>query len=234
MELDADGKRRVRKTAVVKGSVWETRMRVDQVKGGIKVFGLDEDDVSAVPLRIEPQDNKEQEKNTTPVKAGRARKTWNAESFVAPIQILNGKPEEIERIPVQAMKPKRDGNHQKVILSRSSDVGQFKFGTRVSIGHDDDDSDGDNDEFFDIKEMNKPKLKPLVAEEKKTNRKATPSIKIQQQSPLKLHTTDRQAKSTKKIPCKNVPSLVLFFTLLDGLGSCSYSCSVLVYVPDYA
>ncbi|KAF8035645.1 hypothetical protein BT93_C1620 [Corymbia citriodora subsp. variegata] len=71
------GRRRVgAKVGVVAGSVWESRMRSDEVKGGIKVFNGD--DKTEEPA--ENNGNAGRTKRGGSVSAGGKRKTWKPES----------------------------------------------------------------------------------------------------------------------------------------------------------
>ncbi|OMO90912.1 hypothetical protein COLO4_18794 [Corchorus olitorius] len=79
------------KTSVVAGSVWETRMKNDEVKGGIKVFNGDDDS------NVEENGDKRLslKKGQTVVGVSGKRKTWKSESFDGnPIQIAKGKTED--------------------------------------------------------------------------------------------------------------------------------------------
>ncbi|GMN56974.1 hypothetical protein TIFTF001_026084 [Ficus carica] len=121
------GKRRV--GGVRTGSVWESRMKLDEVRGGIKVFNGEE--------TTEEKQNQLSEKNNVGTKVKRnqfgtpsgKRKTWKSESFEGfeknPIQIARGKTEEkrnsdapqqtrkvarseIERSPVGIRRPRSE------------------------------------------------------------------------------------------------------------------------------
>ncbi|XP_043806597.1 reticulon-like protein B21 isoform X2 [Manihot esculenta] len=83
--MDVSRRRAGVKTSVVAGSVWESRMKLDEVKGGIKVFNGDGNNEETV------------DSSRKLVKRGQSgtakRKTWKSESFDGPIQIAKGKTE---------------------------------------------------------------------------------------------------------------------------------------------
>ncbi|KAG8495352.1 hypothetical protein CXB51_012990 [Gossypium anomalum] len=95
--MDLSFRRGEAKGSVVAGSVWETRMKSDEVKGGIKVFNagtITEDNSNGVGGTKRLSLKKGQ-----PVVGGVGkRKTWKNESFEGleknPIQIAKGKAEE--------------------------------------------------------------------------------------------------------------------------------------------
>lgn len=72
------------RNGVVTGSVWERRMRLDEVKGGIRVFGVVEDEdngtASVVPTAPSSVPSRKSEV------VGK-RRTWKSESVDGPIQI---------------------------------------------------------------------------------------------------------------------------------------------------
>ncbi|RDX74848.1 Reticulon-like protein B21, partial [Mucuna pruriens] len=83
------GKRRVgARGSVVAGSVWESRMKSDEVRGGIKVFNAEE----------KPEENGGARLKRSPIGCGK-RKTWKSESSEGsdnnktPIQVAKGKTE---------------------------------------------------------------------------------------------------------------------------------------------
>ncbi|KAF8033768.1 hypothetical protein BT93_C0125 [Corymbia citriodora subsp. variegata] len=82
--MDSSKRRSGVSTGVVAGSVWERRMRLDEVKGGIRVFGLFEDDgndtASDVPTAPSSVTLRKSE-------AVGKRRTWKSESIDGPIQI---------------------------------------------------------------------------------------------------------------------------------------------------
>ncbi|XP_022750239.1 reticulon-like protein B21 isoform X2 [Durio zibethinus] len=92
--MDLSGRRRAgAKGSVVAGSVWETRMKIDEVKGGIKVFSGEENSESG--------NEKLGLKNGQTiggVAVSGKRKTWKSEIFEGfeknPFQIAKGKTEE--------------------------------------------------------------------------------------------------------------------------------------------
>ncbi|MCL7041992.1 hypothetical protein MKW94_009819 [Papaver nudicaule] len=68
---------------VVAGSVWESRMKMDQVKGGIKVFNGDGDQNSEQVA----DNSSSNERNPSGIVKEQRRKTWNSEPVVDPILI---------------------------------------------------------------------------------------------------------------------------------------------------
>lgn len=77
--MDGEKKRPARSTSVVAGSVWESRMKMDQIKGGIKVFVANATDEAAVVGSLE----RRKRKSWKPVDNGRSnsndlRKTLSA------------------------------------------------------------------------------------------------------------------------------------------------------------
>ena len=107
-------KRRVGTGSVVAGSVWETRMKIDEVKGGIKVFNGEDGNEEGggggggggvhVYRRVRKAD------------VGK-RKTWNSENFdKSPIQIAKEKPDE----PVRELSVSSDGIKKSPIQTRKT------------------------------------------------------------------------------------------------------------------
>ncbi|XP_056166926.1 reticulon-like protein B21 isoform X2 [Syzygium oleosum] len=77
--MDVGRRRAGVKTGVVAGSVWESRMRSDEVRGGIKVFNGDEKKAAAEePAESGAGGNAGRAKRAGPV--GGKRKTWKPES----------------------------------------------------------------------------------------------------------------------------------------------------------
>ncbi|XP_044471095.1 LOW QUALITY PROTEIN: reticulon-like protein B21 [Mangifera indica] len=73
---------------VAAGSVWETRMKSDEVKGGIKVFNGEESNNNNNNL----DDHENADSKKAILKRGQTkRKTWKSESFEGPIQVAKGK-----------------------------------------------------------------------------------------------------------------------------------------------
>jgi hypothetical protein len=92
--MDVGRRRAGVKTSVVAGSVWENRMKLDEVKGGIKVFNGEEN--------VEESRSSNGDVGKKMVKRGQTgtsasvamsgkRKTWKSESLDGPIQIAKGK-----------------------------------------------------------------------------------------------------------------------------------------------
>uniref|UniRef100_A0A2P2K576 Reticulon-like protein n=1 Tax=Rhizophora mucronata TaxID=61149 RepID=A0A2P2K576_RHIMU len=80
------------KTRVAAGSVWESRMKLDEVKGGIKVFNGEENSEETVETGAKKL-VKRGPIGTSGVATSGKRKTWKSESFDGPIQIAKGKTE---------------------------------------------------------------------------------------------------------------------------------------------
>ncbi|CAN6540608.1 unnamed protein product [Malus baccata var. baccata] len=94
-----------RKSGVVAGSVWESRMKVDQVKGGVKVFnGGDQDNAEETSTNGVTAATRARLKRAPAGGGGAAssgkRKTWKSETFEgsekSPIQISKGKTESVK------------------------------------------------------------------------------------------------------------------------------------------
>lgn len=78
--MDLGGNSRRRGSAPKAGSVWESRMKIDEVKGGIKVFNAT-DENSAENTQNNSSPNREIEiSNANPSPVGK-RKTWRSESL---------------------------------------------------------------------------------------------------------------------------------------------------------
>ncbi|KAF5445721.1 hypothetical protein F2P56_034752 [Juglans regia] len=94
-----------RRRSVVAGSVWESRMKIDEVRGGIKVFNGEEESSEESMASV---NNGGGGDTTTRLKRGQAgavatsgkRKTWKSESFdgfdKSPFQISKRKPEPLK------------------------------------------------------------------------------------------------------------------------------------------
>ncbi|KAJ6759175.1 RETICULON-LIKE PROTEIN B17 [Salix koriyanagi] len=120
------------KTSVVAGSVWENRMKLDEVKGGIKVFN-GEENVGESGGSNGDAGKKMVKRGHTGTGAGVAmsgkRRTWKSESFDGPIQIAKGKNSEhlckelsvsvdgIKKNPGQARKGRSEGSNKELSLS---------------------------------------------------------------------------------------------------------------------
>jgi hypothetical protein len=105
-----------RRSGVVAGSVWESRMKIDEVKGGIKVFNGEEEEGGSSQLESTggasanggggggggstPASSRVKKGQTGAVAASGKRKTWKSESFEgfekAPFQISKRKPEPLK------------------------------------------------------------------------------------------------------------------------------------------
>ncbi|XWS26267.1 hypothetical protein CRYUN_Cryun26dG0016700 [Craigia yunnanensis] len=132
MDLSS-GRRIEAKSSVVAGSVWETRMKSDEVKGGIKVFNGEENGNT--------EENSESGNKRLSLKKGQTiggvavsgkRKTWKSESFEGfeknPIQIAKGKTEEqckelsvsvdgIKKSPIRVAKGRSEEHCKDLSLS---------------------------------------------------------------------------------------------------------------------
>ncbi|KAJ6435644.1 hypothetical protein OIU84_000780 [Salix udensis] len=120
------------KTSVVAGSVWENRMKLDEVKGGIKVFN-GEENVGESGGSNGDAGKKMVKRGHTGTGASVAmsgkRRTWKSESFEGPIQIAKGKNSEqlckelsvsvdgIKKNPGQARKGRSEGSNKELSLS---------------------------------------------------------------------------------------------------------------------
>ncbi|KAJ6731745.1 RETICULON-LIKE PROTEIN B21 [Salix purpurea] len=120
------------KTSVVAGSVWENRMKLDEVKGGIKVFN-GEENVGESGSSNGDAGKKMVKRGHTGTGASVAmsgkRRTWKSESFDGPIQIAKGKNSEqlckelsvsvdgIKKNPGQARKGRSEGSNKELSLS---------------------------------------------------------------------------------------------------------------------
>ncbi|KAJ6372533.1 hypothetical protein OIU76_026938 [Salix suchowensis] len=120
------------KTSVVAGSVWENRMKLDEVKGGIKVFN-GEENVGESGGSNGDAGKKMVKRGHTGTGASVAmsgkRRTWKSESFDGPIQIAKGKNSEhlckelsvsvdgIKKNPGQARKGRSEGSNKELSLS---------------------------------------------------------------------------------------------------------------------
>lgn len=124
----------VKSSVVAAGSVWETRMKSDEFKGGIKVFnGEDEDEEEE---NINGDGDKRLKKGQSV--GGSKRKTWKNESFDGfrknPIKVVVAKGRSMEhckdlslagvdngikrKSPVQVKKGRSDGNEINPILMK--------------------------------------------------------------------------------------------------------------------
>ncbi|GMJ07697.1 reticulon 21 [Hibiscus trionum] len=112
------------KSSVVAGSVWETRMRSDEIKGGFKVFNGEDD-----------SNGEENSDKGLSLKKGQTfgkRKTWKSESFDGfeknPIQISKGKAEEqCKKSPIRVAKGRSSSMENCKDLSLSVDGGIKKI-----------------------------------------------------------------------------------------------------------
>ncbi|KAJ6362097.1 hypothetical protein OIU78_002491 [Salix suchowensis] len=130
--MDVSRKRAGVKTSVVAGSVWESRMKLDEVKGGIRVFnGEDnvEDSRSSNGDSAKKIVKRGQTGTSTGVAVSGKRKTWKSESFEGPILIAKEKTSEVQckelsvsadgikKSPVQARKGRSEERNKELSLS---------------------------------------------------------------------------------------------------------------------
>ncbi|KAH7546183.1 hypothetical protein FEM48_Zijuj01G0173500 [Ziziphus jujuba var. spinosa] len=91
--MDVGRRRAGAGTSVVAGSVWESRMKHDEVRGGIKVFNGEENSEESNGISAGSK-LKRGQAAAGAVSASGKRKTWKSESFEKnPIQIAKGKTE---------------------------------------------------------------------------------------------------------------------------------------------
>ncbi|XP_058186523.1 reticulon-like protein B21 [Rhododendron vialii] len=103
--MEVGRRRGTTKNGVVEGSVWESRMKSDEFKGGIKVFNAEE-------KKAEENGEKKMRPKQSPIGANGKRKTWKSESS-----------DGIERNPIQ---PRKELDQQCKELSVSSDGTKIK------------------------------------------------------------------------------------------------------------
>ncbi|KAF7154503.1 hypothetical protein RHSIM_Rhsim01G0035300 [Rhododendron simsii] len=110
--MEVGRRRGTTKNGVVEGSVWESRMKSDEVKGGIKVCNAEE-------KKPEENGEKRMRPKQSPTGANGKRKTWKSESS-----------DGIERSPIQISKqrsePRKELDQQCKELSVSSDGTKIK------------------------------------------------------------------------------------------------------------
>ncbi|XP_011033437.1 PREDICTED: reticulon-like protein B21 isoform X2 [Populus euphratica] len=132
--MDVSRRRAGVKTSVVAGSVWESRMKHDEVKGGIKVFNGEENveesrSSNGDTARKIVKGGGGQTGISNGVAVSGKRKTWKSEIFEGPIQIAKGKTSEVQckelsvsvdgirKSPVQARKGRSEGSNKELNLS---------------------------------------------------------------------------------------------------------------------
>ncbi|KAE9462584.1 hypothetical protein C3L33_05491, partial [Rhododendron williamsianum] len=110
--MEVGRRRGTTKNGAVEGSVWESRMKSDEVKGEIKVFNAEE-------KKAEENGEKRMRAKQSPIGANGKRKTWKSESS-----------DGIERNPIQTSKqrsePRKELDQQCKELSVSSDRTKIK------------------------------------------------------------------------------------------------------------
>lgn len=95
-QMDVGKKRIGGRTSVVAGSVWESRMKLDEVKGGIKVFNGEENSEEANGISGTKM-KRGQNTSVGAVSSPGKRKTWKSENF-----------DRLERNPIPIAKEKTD------------------------------------------------------------------------------------------------------------------------------
>ncbi|KAB2049835.1 hypothetical protein ES319_A13G204900v1 [Gossypium barbadense] len=124
----------VKSSVVAAGSVWETRMKSDEFRGGIKVFNGEDEDEEEENINGDDGDKRLKKGQTV---GGSKRKTWKNESFDGfkknPIKVVaKGRSMEHckdlslavvdngikKKSPVQVKKGRSDGNERNPILTR--------------------------------------------------------------------------------------------------------------------
>lgn len=234
MEL---GKKKSVSRNVVRGSVWESRMKMDEVKGGIKVFNGEEDN-----NRIKENESKESQVTQSSV-VREKRRTWKQE----PVEVAGRRKIRLE--------PNKMNTRSVSIQDDASD--------RADEDEDGDDEEDEEDEeeeeevvekkSIDVKEIVVLEQKPekIVKEEKKVipvvyNKSIPCSPNVRKQSPLvknhtvvieKAHSTplseepEKPPKPQSKL--QNIADLLMWrdvsrTVFVFGLGSfilisCSYA-----------
>ncbi|KAJ6914341.1 reticulon-like protein B21 isoform X1 [Populus alba x Populus x berolinensis] len=150
--MDVSRRRAGVKTSVVAGSVWESRMKLDEVKGGIKVFNGEEYVEESRSSNGDTAKKIVKRGGQTGISTGVAvsgkRKTWKSEIFEGPIQIAKGKTSEVQckdlsvsvdgirKSPVQARKGRSEGSNKELSLSVDGIDKSFIQVEKVSKEHD--------------------------------------------------------------------------------------------------
>ncbi|XP_030954848.1 reticulon-like protein B21 [Quercus lobata] len=123
-----------RRRSVVPGSVWESRMKVDEVKGGIKVFNgeesaPDEESGASTPTASNGTITKpKRSPNGGVVASSGKRKTWKSESSFegfdkSPIQVSKRKSEELS-VSAEGMKKSPVQSVRKLRSESSKELGE--------------------------------------------------------------------------------------------------------------
>ncbi|KAL0013536.1 hypothetical protein SO802_000605 [Lithocarpus litseifolius] len=123
-----------RRRSVVPGSVWESRMKIDEVKGGIKVFNgeespADEDSGASTPTASNGAITKpKRSPNGGVVASSGKRKTWKSESSFegfdkSPIQVSKRKSEELS-VSAEGMKKSPVQSVRKLRSESSKELGE--------------------------------------------------------------------------------------------------------------
>ncbi|KAM4133414.1 hypothetical protein ACJW30_01G326800 [Castanea mollissima] len=126
-----------RRRSVVPGSVWESRMKIDEVKGGIKVFNgeespADEESGASTPTASSAtitKPKRSQNQNGGVVASSGKRKTWKSESSFegfdkSPIQVSKRKSEELSVSADQGMKKSPVQSVRKLRSESSKELGE--------------------------------------------------------------------------------------------------------------
>ncbi|CAI0394480.1 unnamed protein product [Linum tenue] len=104
---------------VAAGSVWESRMKLDEVKGGFKVFNADDGEnpepPAAVTVAATPRRSPRNLAAGTVASSGK-RKTWKSESFEGPIR-LSASADGVKKSPIQGRKLRSEGSGEGIARS---------------------------------------------------------------------------------------------------------------------
>lgn len=150
------------RNGVAAGSVWESRMKIDEVKGGIKVFNG----------RENPQEEEKEEddkgsglKRTKTHVVGRNRRTWKSEIEGDPVQLRKSRSELLKKLAQDFDKDKNfKGSLRRTALSNGNGDGD-----EDEENAEDEEMEMEKEEIesIDIKEMNSAEEKLRTVEEKK-------------------------------------------------------------------
>ncbi|KAF9680665.1 hypothetical protein SADUNF_Sadunf06G0145100 [Salix dunnii] len=146
--MDVSRKRAGVKTSVVAGSVWESRMKLDEVKGGIRVFN-GEDNVEESRSSDGDSAKKIVKRGQTGTSSGVAvsgkRKTWKSESFEGPIQIAKEKTSEVQ---CKELSVSVDGIKKSPAQARKGRSEEYNKERSLS-------GDGTDESFVQVKKVSK-------------------------------------------------------------------------------
>ncbi|CAL1358776.1 unnamed protein product [Linum trigynum] len=129
---------------VAAGSVWESRMKLDEVKGGFKVFsvadGENPEPPAAVTVAATPRRSPRNLAAGTVASSGK-RKTWKSECSEGPIR-LSASADGVKKSPIQGRKLRSEGSSDGIARSpvqvskkgRSEVVGSSSVVSPIQIG----------------------------------------------------------------------------------------------------